>query len=327
MARFSEEVLKQVTSINIVDWAINNGYEVSRKNSQFKIKEFGGLLIDGEGQKWNRFSDDSKEAGGGIIQFVMYMEQLEFRKAVEKLMAYKNIYQEPSEQAVRFIKEAKEATSDIESFELPKRAENYRRLYAYLIKTREIDKAIVDYYVRHHKIYEDDRHNVVFCGGDENGVVRSASRRGTYDLPGKDAFKGLVKHSDKRFPFSFEGKSERLLVFEAPIDMMSFQTLLKESGQPKHGAKDSFIALNGIANEGFCSYLKNHSNIKSICFCLDNDEAGVSSTANLIKIIDEQELGSYELDIKVPIHKDWNQDLKEYHIALEAENETYEMEV
>lgn len=327
MGRFSDEVLNQVTSINIIDWAINNGYEVSRKNSQFKINNFGGLLIDAEGQKWNCFSDDSKEAGGGIIQFVMYMEQLEFRNAVEKLMAYKNIFQEPSEQAVRFIKEAKEATSSAESFELPKRAENYRRLYAYLIKTRELDKSIVDYYVRHHKIYEDDRHNVVFCGGDENGVIRSASRRGTYDLPGKDAFKGLVKHSDKHYPFSFEGKSDRLLVFEAPIDMMSYQTLLKETNQPKTSIRDSFIALNGIANEGFCSYLETHPHIKRICFCLDNDEAGINSTANLIKIIDEQKRGLYELDVKVPITKDWNQDLKEFHLAIENENSQHEMEM
>jgi len=327
VSRYTDETLEQVTSINIIDYAINTGHDVSRQNSQFRLKEYGGLLINGEGNKWNRFSDDSKEAGGGIIQFVMYMEQLAFRDAVNKLMEYKNIYQEPSQDALQLIKAARDAESAIQSFILPPRAENYKRMYAYLIKTRKIDKAIVDYYVRHHKIYEDNHHNVVFCAGDENGVIRSASRRGTYDLPGKEAFKGLVKYSDKRYPFSFEGKSDRLLVFEAPIDMMSFQTLLKESKQQRPHVKDSFIALNGIANEGFCYYLKNHPHIKCICFCLDNDEAGINSTANLINLIDEEYLGQYKIDIKIPTHKDWNMDLKVYREASYKECDAHEMEM
>lgn len=325
MARFSEDTLNKVTAINIIDYAINNGLPVYRKSSSIKLEGFGGLCIKADGSQWNCFSDDSENAKGGIIQFVQYMEKLDFRKAVEKLMDYANIHQEPCDQAILLIHQAKNAEKESDQFELPKRSENYRRLYAYLSKTREIDKGIIDYYVKHHKIYEDERHNVVFCGGDREGQIRSASLRGTFTKPDRPAFKGLVQKSDKRFPFGFEGKSDKVFVFEAPIDLMSYQTLEKEYGNRKGRTTDHYIALNGVAHIGLTHYLKEHAEIKQIIFCLDNDEAGIQNTANLIDTIESWNR-DYTFGIKVPSLKDWNEDLVALHAAEQEQNIDYGIE-
>lgn len=326
MARFTEEVLEKVTAINIIDYAISNGLPIYRMSSQFKLEGFGGLCIKADGTQWNCFSDDSENAKGGIIQFVQYMEKLDFRKAVEKLMDYANIHHEPCDQAKLLIHQAKNAVKDSDQFELPKRSENYRRMFAYLSKTREIDTGIIDYYVKHHKIYEDERHNVVFCGGDRDGNIRSASLRGTFTKPDRPAFKGLVQNSNKQYPFGLEGKSDKVLVFEAPIDLMSFQTLEKELGNLKVRTRDHYIALNGVAHIGLVHYLKEHPEIKQIVFCLDNDEAGVQSTANLIDAVESQSR-EYEFGIKVPTLKDWNEDLIAIHRTNENEqNNNFEIE-
>ena len=65
---------------------------------------------------------------------------------------------------------------------LPEANDNYRRLYAYLFKTRCFSKAVVDWFVKKKLNYETRRyHNVVFIGRDAFGTARFASMRGTVD--------------------------------------------------------------------------------------------------------------------------------------------------
>lgn len=317
MARFSDEVIKRVHEISILDYAHASGYDLVKKGSSFKIPDFGGLSIDLPGKQWKCFSDDSSKAKGGIIQFVMYMDNLDFRPAVEKLIEFGNIPHDFSEEFNQMKKEAKDYKQSDQPFKLPDKAENYRRLYAYLSKTRKIDKEVIDYYVKHHKIYEDERHNVVFCGGDKDGNVRSASTRGTLDKPGHAPFKGMIANSDKRYPFSFQGKTDRVLVFEAPIDLLSYQSLQKELNTTQE-CKDHYIALNGVAHVGLTNYLQEHPEIQRVLFCLDNDHAGIQSTVNLAKEI-ENNNQIKSMDCKIPVTKDWNEDLINYHLEKEEQ--------
>lgn len=324
MARYSDEILQKVGEINILDYAHSIGYELSRKGSSFKIPGFGGISIDLEGKQWKCFSDDSKDAKGGIIQFVMYMEKIDFRKAVEKLIEFGNVPHDFTDEFKKLKNESKNVVRTDQSFSLPNKADNYRRLYAYLMKTRKIDKEIIDYYVRHHKIYEDERHNVVFCGGDKDGNIKSASVRGTLDKPGRTAFKGMVANSDKNFPFSFQGKTDRLLIFEAPIDLLSYQSLQKLNATTQQ-CKDHYIALNGVAHIGLTSYLKEHPEIHRVLFCLDNDHAGIQSIINLTEVIEKNKQIT-AIDCKLPRAKDWNEDLINYHAEIEKQI-GYEMEM
>ena len=71
-------------------------------------------------------------------------------------------------------------------------------------------------------------HNAVFVGRDEDGVPRYAHQRGT-----AGNFRLDVKGSDKAFNFCYRGEGERLFVFEAPIDLLSFLCLFKKAGKSK----------------------------------------------------------------------------------------------
>ena len=51
-----------------------------------------------------------------------------------------------------------------------------------------------------------------------------------------------MKGSDKAFNFCYRGEGERLFVFEAPIDLLSFLCLFKKDWQ-----KQSYLSLGGVS--------------------------------------------------------------------------------
>ena len=102
-----------------------------------------------------------------------------------------------------------------------------RRVFAYLTKQRFIAPDVISFFAHQRKIYEDrDHHNAVFVGMDENGIPKQASLRSTISFG--NAFRITVLGSDTRYSFSHFGKSGKLFVFEAPIDMLSFITLYQQ---------------------------------------------------------------------------------------------------
>ncbi len=79
--RFTDEQIRQANSANIIEYAQSKGYEVKRVSSHsYKLPGHGGLYIDADGLKWNCFSAD---AGGGTIQFVMFLENKSWIEAIK----------------------------------------------------------------------------------------------------------------------------------------------------------------------------------------------------------------------------------------------------
>lgn len=115
-----------------------------------------------------------------------------------------------------------------------------RRLFVYLLQKWLISREVLTAFVRAGLVYEDaNYHNAVFIGKDEHGVVRHAHRRSTSDR-GRP-FRANTLGSVPRYSFHWDGTSERLYVFEAPIDLLSFLTLY-----PKDWQKHSYVALCGV---------------------------------------------------------------------------------
>ena len=310
MAHFSDEIIAQVEKINVIEYAIHEGYDVLKKGRDYKIKDGGGFILKQNGEKWNRTSDESKGAGGGIIQFVMYTKDKTWLESVKDLIAYGNIQHEPGGAVAAFKKTFKPKVVEKVDFKPPKKNTTTKHVYTYLTHTRKIDKDILDYYTKKHLIYEDDYRNCVFCCFDEKGVMKNASLRGTYDTKGAP-FKGSPAGSDKRYPFSLPGKGNKLFVFEAPIDMLSFQTIKKRFGDPEQQKGDSYIALNGVISSPLVHYLETHKNIDTVVFCRDNDRPGIESTMRLSNVLDEKYPHRYKTELRVPEEneKDWNNSL------------------
>ena len=151
-------------------------------------------------------------------------------------------------------------------------------------------------------LYEDAvHHNCVFVGRDESGQAKYAGLRGTCDLNGP-GFKGDAPGSDKNTGFSLphDPRSDLVLVFEAPIDLMSYLTL--------HRDTTNAVALCGLYDGALQTYLQAHPEIRRIALCLDADEPGQKAAQQLQK---KYQLQGYAVTVEKPrCGKDWNEYLQ-----------------
>lgn len=121
----------------------------------------------------------------------------------------------------------------------------------------------------------------VFIGKDEHGIVRHAHKRSTNDI-GK-SFRINVEGSDPRYSFHWFGTSDRLYVFEAPIDLLSFLTLY-----PKNWQRHSYVALCGVGEQAMLWMLEQTPSLRRPILCLDHDPAGIEANGRLTEILAEK---------------------------------------
>ena len=173
------------------------------------------------------------------------------------------------------------------------------RVFSYLLLTRGIDKDVLYEFVRKKMIYESAYyHNAVFVGYDSSGKPRHAHKRGTVT---NNPYKGNVAGSQPEFSFHFNGTSDKIFLFEAPIDMLSFISMHKENWK-----NHSYAASCSVSDRVLFQCLKDNPNIKNVFLCFDNDKAG--QTANK-RISDKLNSMNIQNEILVPTYKDWNEDL------------------
>ena len=120
----------------------------------------------------------------------------------------------------------------------------------------------------------------MFVGFDEHGVARHAHKRGLY-TQGK-SYRGNVEGCDPRCSFHWTGTSDRLYVFEAPIDLLAFLTLYPEDWQ-----RHSYAALCGTAEHAMLWMLGENPNLQKVILCLDHDAAGIEAVGRLTDILRE----------------------------------------
>lgn len=164
-------------------------------------------------------------------------------------------------------------------FQLPKPNGDNTNAINYLTQVRKIDKDIVQYMIEHYYIYESKNHDVVFVGYDEMQKGKFACIRSTNSNIKRD-----VLGSNKEYSFAISYPSSNVLhVFESAIDLLSYLTLLKQKGE--RYLEDNYLSLSGVGGKhspALTSFLKRHGNIQSIHLHLDNDDAGIIATNEII---------------------------------------------
>jgi len=308
--RFTDEQIEQANSVNIIDYAKSRGYSVRQVTTHsFKIPGYGGLYIHSGGLKWNRFSVD---IGGSTIQFVMHMENKSWVEAVKELL---NIPASQYLYSSAVQENFKEKESEKKSFQLPEKNDTYKHLFAYLISTRKLDKQIVYDLVRLNKIYENKYYNsCVFVGCDNNGEAKYAAIRGTSS---SIQYRKDVSGSDKSYPFAANVRagnvcsdstfcSNNLFVFESPIDLMSYLSLLKLHNIKNFDAH--CISLGGVCDLALERFLNEHPEITEITLGLDNDEAGRFACEQIRQKYSDR----YSIRRHLPENKDFNDDLLKF---------------
>lgn len=289
--KFSDEQIALANSVDLVDYLRDQGEVLIKSGKDFRWQRYTSVTI--RDNRWFRFKGE--QTGGYPIQFLKEFYGYGFKEAVELLLSYANDTG-LTEVKVRQEEEPKE-------FVLPEKNATMRNVYAYLLKTRYIDKDVLDEFVKAGLIYEDTKyHNVVFVGADEDGIARHAHKRSTYTKAERQ-YRGNVEGSNPSYSFHYIGKSNQLYVFEAPIDMLSYISLHKENWQ-----QHSYVALCGLGMQSMEHILENNENINFINVGTDHDIAGQEGAERIFDRL--QELGYAFLGRVLPKYKDFNEDLR-----------------
>ncbi len=297
---FSEDDLYRANTADLVTYLESRGEHVKKVGSTYQyIYTDGGGTHDSVTIYGGKWYDHKNQRGGYAVKFLQEFLGFSFQDSVTELLGghcdaptIRSALQEPPKPVVK-------------PFELPEANSDMRRVFAYLTKQRFIASDVISFFAHHRKMYEDKKyHNVVFVGTDENGTPKQASVRSTLSFG--DVFRITVANSDTKYSFSHFGKSGRLFVFEAPIDMLSFITLYHQNWQTH-----SYIAMNGVYENAVLEALKCHSNLNEVVLCTDNDVGGIDAADRLRDILREN--GYANIFRIIPRNKDFNEDLKELH--------------
>ena len=267
----------------------SRGENIKRSGSEYEW-EGRGITLRG-----NSFYDHYNQKGGGTVKFIREHYNLSYPDAVQMLLG-SNAALAPATK----YREKKQ-----KPFELPPKHNNMRRVYAYLIKQRCIDRGIVNHFANRGLLYEDAKyHNAVFVGLDKKGNPKHAHKKSTSIK--NSSFRTNQTGSKAAFSFSYIGVSDVIFVFESPIDMLSFISLHQKDWQ-----RHSYVALCSVADHALFRRLKDNPDIQKVVLCLDNDEAGLQATKQIKEKLAEQ--GYNEVTALTPKLKDWNADLKCLH--------------
>ena len=287
---FSDEEKQRANDADIASFLISKGEALKRSGKEYTWESpTGKVSIRG-----NEWYSQYERVGGGAIKFVQKFYGLSYPETVRELLG---------SNAGTIVQKNKKEKKQVELI-IPEKNKDMRRVYGYLCNERLIDKEIINAFVKSGLIYEDAKyHNVVFLGKDESGTIRHIQKRTTSH---KSDFKGNVAGSDAEYSFRYIGTSDKLYVFEAPIDMLAYITLHK-----KDWKQHSYVALCSTAECSAMQIINKYSNIQSIYLCLDHDSAGIDGAYRIAESIHAN--GEQEVWRIMPKNKDWDEDLKELH--------------
>lgn len=325
MAKYTDEEKRQARQVDLLSYlesqneiARNSGdvapYRISPDGKQHRVHDFGGMLI--VRNAWNQRSTGK---GGNTMDFVMEIEGLTFNEAMNRLLnreEHRELHKVDLKE--RYVK------PDV-PFELPERNETFKRVIAYLNKTRGIDVDVILSEIRNGNIYEDkEHHNVVFVGRNPDGDPVWAQKRTTLS---NQRIVLDQKGSDARYTYYLGPENPKIVVtVESPIEAQSLVSLLKINNRPYE--QFGFLSLGGVHSTALDQFLKDHPDCKYIITALNNDRAEKPNEikgregAELIKQKYHGRSGYYVTSI-FPHLNDFNDELKQ---ARELERERKEAE-
>lgn len=170
----------------------------------------------------------------------------------------------------------------------------------YAISSTAIDERIK----KGSRIYKNQL--VVAVNYDDKGTIKYATYRTTQSYM---QYRGEAIGSDKKYGFVMPGVDDKCIyVFESFIDAMSHANLYNI----KYNSADAYkihtrLSLGGTSDVALFYYLQQHPSITKICLCLDNDNAGQSTSKKIQK---ELQAKGYIVFNRPPSEKDYNDDLK-----------------
>jgi hypothetical protein len=286
---FTEEQKLRAGAVDLEYFLLGRGEKLIASGREKRLASDHSITIRG-----NEWYDHAAEKGGGPVSFLQTHYGLSYQDAMKMLLG-------GDASQIKTISEEKKRAPP-KTFVLPEANSNMRRVYAYLLKERKLDREVIAHFAREGLIYEDtEHHNCVFVGKDENGVPRHAHLRSTNSFG--NTFRINVAGGDPRYSFHHLGSDGYFFVFEAPIDLLSYISMNLQRWE-----EHSYVACCGTSFQPVQKMLERIGGAEMAYLCLDNDNAGRTATQRMAYTLLEQGVQCAEL---LPRLKDWNDDLKE----------------
>ena len=256
---YTQAQIDKANAVGLEKFLRAQGETLVRSGKEYRWKAHDSLTVCGN--KWFRHSQSK---GGLPVDFVMEFYGKSFPEAVQMLTGETGEAQP----------EADPAPSP--AFRLPLRNVTNANILNYLTQERKLSPSLVNFFIAAGDIYEDSsHHNVVFVGRDADGHPRCASSRGI-----REKFRQDAAGAEKAFGFAHRGTDKQLLVFEAPIDLLSFIELF-----PKNWQQHSYLSLGGVSGKALQQFLSERPDVERVFLCLDADKAGEDACKRLAALL------------------------------------------
>ena len=273
---YTQAQIDKANAVDLEKFLRAQGETLVRSGKEYRWKTHDSLTVCGN--KWFRHSQSK---GGFPVDFVMEFYGKSFPEAVQMLTG------EPGE----VQPETDPAPSP--AFRLPLRNVTNANILNYLTQERKLSPSLVNFFIAAGDIYEDAaHHNVVFVGRDADGHPHYASSRGI-----REKFRQDAAGAEKAFGFAHRGTDKQLLVFEAPIDLLSFIELF-----PKNWQQHNYLSLGGVSGKALRQFLSERPDVERVFLCLDADKAGEDACKRLAGLLPD----TVSVTRIQPCMKDWN---------------------
>lgn len=263
----TKEQIAQAKQIDLLSYLQANEPSelISLSNRVYTTKSHNSLKISNG--KWCWWSQNI--GGKNALDYLIKVRGMGFVDAVECLLNCSEYHPPP----IKFA----EKPPPKPPFTLPKAYINNDRVVRYL-QSRGIGIELISECISQRKLYEDEKHNCCFVGYDgvipKYAMLRSSNPNSTF-LREADG-------SDKRFSFRLpeQKDSNRLLIFESPIDSLSYAELEIMGGKWK---PYNYLSLSGVYQPrndcaelpiALTQFLQDNPQINHINICLDADKTG-----------------------------------------------------
>lgn len=310
--RITDEQKEKANLVNLPKFLMSHGFDLKKVGREYVWKDHDSLHIKdngpGERGQWFRFRENK---GGDNIGFLREYMDMSFIDAVEALTG-EHIDRTYTPSRTYESKPVQQTARELSLAE----ADNSRRVFAYLCKTRGLDYDMLSALVKKGTISQEEKTgNVLFKYFGTDGKVIGAEKVGTST---EHKFKGIATSSAGGHGFEVvRGTGEKAFFFESAIDMLSY---LQMHDQELDNCR--LVSMMGVKpNIVLDTMLRHNISPENVFLCSDNHTAGNDFAQRL-----QEQYPDMKRVITPDTYKDWNDMLRGIPKAVEHETDKKEVQ-
>ena len=262
----TNDIVRQARQTDLVQWLRMNSEPLKQAGRWWYIENHDSLRIQG-----NKWFHNSQGKGGNSIDFLVYYYNMTPKQAIIELTQSTCEYKFKEKRCGVKEKNGKESRFDFTSMVMDS---EYRRVLAYLIKSRGIPSDVVMSEIESKHLYQEKgTANAIFAILDETGTIVGAEVSGTISY--KNArYKSIKTGSLSGYGYNTGQRQNPcyILFFESAIDLLSFKAISISRSKSLNGCM--LVSMAGLKPFVIEKTLQTFGSLDTIpVICVDNDTA------------------------------------------------------